>query len=103
MLSPRFTITLPPVAGLLSPYTPLEEFIGLLCPSTPLEEFIGFISFYLVDYDLNKFVLVLLKSSCFTTLSQPIESNDVMLKEFLEGRFTFRLELGRALISGKNP
>lgn len=89
MLSPRFTITLPPV--------------GLLCPYTPFEEFIGLISFYFVDYDLKRLVFVLFKSSCFTTLSLLIESNPVMLNEFLEGRFTLRLELGRTLISGKNP
>ena len=99
MLSPRLTITLPPVVDFPIPYIAFEE--GLeVC-----DVFISFY-FYFIDSDLNKFTPVPLISSFLEggRSTPPLtESNEVILKEFFAGKFTFLLDPGLALISGKKP
>lgn len=90
LLRPRFTITLPPAAGLPKDSTPFEE-----------ESRGRLTSFYFVDSDLNRLRLVPPKSSTLAGFSPRTESKVVALNEFLLGKLIFLRELGRALISGK--
>ena len=95
MLRPRFTITLFPVVDFPIPSIAFED---------GFEFCEVFISFYFIDSDLNKFTPVppiyyFLEGG----LSPFTESNEVILKEFFAGKFTFLLEPGLALMSGKNP
>jgi len=74
---------------------PFDEDIKTFCPY-----------FYLLDYDLNKLGLVLPKSYiffiCGFSITVLIDSNEVRVPEFFDGRFIFLLELGLALMSGRN-
>ena len=95
MLSPRLTITRPPAVDFPTPSIAFEE---------GFEVCDVLISFSLMDSDLNRLTPVppnyyFLEGG----LSPLTESNDVMLNEFLAGKFTFLLEPGLALISGRNP
>ena len=67
----------------------------------------GFISFSFVDSDLNKLTPVPPSYSFLeggrSTPPPLTESNEVILKEFFDGKFTFLLEPGLAFMSGKKP